>query len=216
MSVCYASNVKQTCPTLRNVSRLVLCLVKCETVRLLGNTVFSLALTRLPIGIRHRSADPFYRISVHWACFIHCISIFYGPRFGAFCTHQYCLLYRAIFNMITFIPPTYVAQQVTRTDMNVASICWGFTLGFGFLTTWEAMRQSLRARDPLRSTYVWMIWLELLVCLAFSIICWIHLDGGIPPRYVIYTQRKKKTWQLYHINTLRSFAFYFCICKPRK
>lgn len=93
------------------------------------------------------------------------------------------------FNMITFIPPNYVAQQVTRTDMNVASICWGFTLGFGFLTTWEAMRQTLRARDPLRSTYVWMIWLELLVCLAFSIICWIHLDGGIPPRYVLYAEQ---------------------------
>lgn len=95
--------------------------------------------------------------------------------------------------MITFIPSTYVAQQVTRTDLNVASICWGFTLGFGFLTTWEAMRQSLRARDPLRSTYIWMIWLELLVCLVFSIICWIHLNGVIPPRYVIYVQHENLT-----------------------
>ncbi|KAH0606444.1 uncharacterized protein H6S33_004105 [Morchella sextelata] len=91
--------------------------------------------------------------------------------------------------MITLIPDRYVLQEVTRTDMNIASICWGFTLGFGFLTTWEAIRQTNRARDPLRSVYIWMIWMELFVCLAFSIICWIHLDGGIIP----------------------SFAFYFCI-----
>lgn len=110
--------------------------------------------------------------------------------------------------MITLIPSTYVAQQVTRTDMNVASICWGFTLGFGFLTTWEAIRQSLRARDPLRSIYIWMIWMELFVCLAFSIICWIHLDGGIPPRYVIYMPLADLLLILPH-----SFAFYFCIRK---
>ncbi|KAH8146716.1 uncharacterized protein LAJ45_09090 [Morchella importuna] len=91
--------------------------------------------------------------------------------------------------MITLIPDRYVLQEVTRTDMNIASICWGFTLGFGFLTTWEAIRQTNRARDPLRSTYIWMIWMEIIVCLIFSIICWIHLDASIPP----------------------SFAFYFCI-----
>ncbi|KAI5838193.1 hypothetical protein DFP73DRAFT_566120 [Morchella snyderi] len=91
--------------------------------------------------------------------------------------------------MITLIPDNYVAQEVTKADMNIASICWGFTLGFGFLTTWEAIRQTNRARDPLRSVYIWMIWLEIFVCLAFSIICWIHIDGNIPP----------------------SFAFYFCI-----
>ncbi|KAL7276802.1 hypothetical protein RUND412_000188 [Rhizina undulata] len=73
------------------------------------------------------------------------------------------------------LPPNYKEQPVTWADISVASICWGFTLGFGFLTTWEAVCQTLRARAPLKSIYVWMIWGEIFVCLAFSIITWLHL-----------------------------------------
>ncbi|PWW76936.1 hypothetical protein C7212DRAFT_279255 [Tuber magnatum] len=80
----------------------------------------------------------------------------------------------------------FVLQEVTKGDLSLASICWGFTLGFGFLTTWEAIRQTIRASTPLKSVYVWMIWGEIFVCLAFSIICWLYLDGTIGPSFWFY------------------------------
>lgn len=110
--------------------------------------------------------------------------------------------------MITLIPDRYVLQEVTRTDMNIASISWGFTLGFGFLTTWEAIRQTNRARDPLRSVYIWMIWMELVVCLVFSIICWIHLDGGIIPRFVThFSFRSSLKEEFFSVSFFFAFVF---------
>ncbi|KAL6401339.1 hypothetical protein AUP68_15207 [Ilyonectria robusta] len=96
--------------------------------------------------------------------------------------------------MITLLSPNFVLQEVTEDDLALASLAWGFTIGFGWLTTWTAMKQTKRIYERrgllvFRSAYIWMIWLEILVCLIFSIICWLHLKGIIPP----------------------SFAFFFCI-----
>jgi hypothetical protein len=33
------------------------------------------------------------------------------------------------------------------------------------------------------NAYVWMIWAEITVCLAFSIVCWLYLRGIVAPRY---------------------------------
>jgi amino acid transporter len=89
--------------------------------------------------------------------------------------------------MITLLSPHYVAQEVTRTDMLIASIAFGFTCGFGWLTVSKALKQTAQVYQrygvaKLNTPYVWMIWLEILVCLIFCIICWLHLDGIIPPR----------------------------------
>lgn len=91
--------------------------------------------------------------------------------------------------MITLLSPHYKPLEVTEHDLIIASIAWGFTIGFGWLTTWTALRQSAsifnrRGRAVFRSTYVWMIWLEILVCLIFAIICFLHLRYIIPPRLV--------------------------------
>lgn len=96
--------------------------------------------------------------------------------------------------MKTLLSPHYVAQPVTQTDLIIASLAWGFTIGFGWLTTWTAVKQTTRiwrrrGRRVFSNAYVVMIWLEILVCLIFAIICFLHLLGIIPP----------------------SFAFYFCI-----
>ncbi|KAL5603911.1 hypothetical protein FOVSG1_006661 [Fusarium oxysporum f. sp. vasinfectum] len=93
--------------------------------------------------------------------------------------------------MITLLSPHYVLQEVTEDDMVIASLAWGFTIGFGWLTTWTAMKQTkhIYKRHRLsifRNAYVWMIWLEILVCLIFSIICWFHLKGYIPPSFAFY------------------------------
>ncbi|KAJ3532543.1 hypothetical protein NM208_g8393 [Fusarium decemcellulare] len=66
-------------------------------------------------------------------------------------------------------------------DIKVASLAAGFTLGFGLLTVWEAIKQTKRNRNPLRSTYIYMIWGEIAANLAIAIIGWIFLDGVISP-----------------------------------
>jgi hypothetical protein len=95
--------------------------------------------------------------------------------------------------MITLLSDHYVAEPVTVADLQLASLAWGFTIGFGFLTTWTAIKQTADIQrrhgySKLNSPYIWMIWLEILVCLIFSIICWLHLNDIIPPRYSFHAR----------------------------
>ncbi|KAK6073197.1 hypothetical protein SCUP234_08795 [Seiridium cupressi] len=90
---------------------------------------------------------------------------------------------------MSLLPPNYVPMTVTEDDLAIASLAWGFTLGFGWLTTWTAAKQTIAAyrrsgTRVFRNIYIWMIWGEITVCLAFSILCWLHLKGVIPPRLV--------------------------------
>ena len=67
--------------------------------------------------------------------------------------------------MITLLSPNFVLQEVTDDDLALASLAWGFTIGFGWLTTWTAMKQTKRIYERrgflvFRSAYVWMIWLD--------------------------------------------------------
>ncbi|KAM5354071.1 hypothetical protein ACJ41O_000721 [Fusarium nematophilum] len=93
--------------------------------------------------------------------------------------------------MITLLSPNYKAQPVTETDLIIASLAWGFTIGFGWLTTWTAVKQTTQVyrrhgRRVWRNAYIWMIWLELLVCLIFAVICFLHLLHYIPPSFAFY------------------------------
>jgi len=90
--------------------------------------------------------------------------------------------------MKTLLSDTFVLQPVTTADLQIASITWGLTFGIGILTTWTAIQQTMAMQKrygywKLNSPYIWMIWLEILVCLVFSITCWLHLNEVIPPRY---------------------------------
>jgi hypothetical protein len=44
--------------------------------------------------------------------------------------------------MKTLLSKDYVLEPVTVNDLQLASLAWGFTIGFGFLTTWTAMKQT--------------------------------------------------------------------------
>ncbi|KAF9026924.1 hypothetical protein BDZ89DRAFT_1015956 [Hymenopellis radicata] len=71
--------------------------------------------------------------------------------------------------------------DVTQGDMNLASIAFGWTLGFGYFAVCHAVRESRRSRRI--NTYVILIWSEVLVCLIFAIICWLYLARVIPPSF---------------------------------
>lgn len=55
----------------------------------------------------------------------------------------------------------------------------GFTLGFGFLTVWEAIKQTVRNNDPIRSVYIYMIWGEILSNIGIGVMGWLLLNGVI-------------------------------------
>ncbi|RMZ73238.1 MFS multidrug transporter [Pyrenophora seminiperda CCB06] len=66
-------------------------------------------------------------------------------------------------------------------DYQLAALAAGFTLGFGFLTVWEAIKQTRRNQSPLRSAYIYMIWGEILVNFIIGIIGWLFLNGKLGP-----------------------------------
>ncbi|KAH7079771.1 hypothetical protein FB567DRAFT_128730 [Paraphoma chrysanthemicola] len=66
-------------------------------------------------------------------------------------------------------------------DYQLAALAAGFTVGFGLLTTWEAIKQTRRNRNPLRSVYIYMVWGEILVNLIIAIIAWLFLNGVLGP-----------------------------------
>ncbi|KAK8127210.1 hypothetical protein PG984_008318 [Apiospora sp. TS-2023a] len=81
---------------------------------------------------------------------------------------------------MSFVSPHYVPEPVTQEDYIIASLAFGFTVGFGWLTTWTAIRQTWhgykkRRGRVFRSPYIIMIWGEIIVCAGFAILCFLYL-----------------------------------------
>lgn len=79
------------------------------------------------------------------------------------------------------ISPNYENEPITKADIIVASVVWGLTLVNVIIAIWLAWGQSKVSRSPLRSVYVWMIWLELLVSFIMGLECFLHLLKFIRP-----------------------------------
>jgi hypothetical protein len=80
-----------------------------------------------------------------------------------------------------FISPNYVNEKITRADIVVASIVWTLTLVNVIIGCWLAVAQTKHSRSPLRSVYVWMIWLELTASFIMGLECILYLFKHIPP-----------------------------------
>ncbi|KAF4312615.1 hypothetical protein GTA08_BOTSDO11893 [Botryosphaeria dothidea] len=76
--------------------------------------------------------------------------------------------------------------EASQTDIKISCIAAGFTLGFGYLTTWDAYKVTSSMRNPVRSLFVWMVWSELAVNLAMAIIAWLFLLGYIKSAFGTY------------------------------
>lgn len=75
---------------------------------------------------------------------------------------------------------TSITMASTLTDFKIASLAAGFTLGFGFLTVWTAIKQTLKAKSPLQSVFLWMLWGEIAANLGIGILGWLFMEGVIP------------------------------------
>ncbi|KEP53427.1 putative transmembrane protein [Rhizoctonia solani 123E] len=82
----------------------------------------------------------------------------------------------------TFHTQHPVKQLVVRDgDMKLATLAFGWTIGFGYFVVWHAIRQTKRL-----NAFTVMIWGEILVCAIFAIICWLYLCGVIGYSFWFY------------------------------
>ncbi|GME27147.1 hypothetical protein GTA08_BOTSDO10248 [Neofusicoccum parvum] len=84
------------------------------------------------------------------------------------------------------ISPNYVPEDITKGDFAAATAVWGLTLVWGGICTWQSWGQTKQARNPVRSVYIWLVWLELLVSLIMGAECWIFMLRLIHPSFMFY------------------------------
>ncbi|KAF5862315.1 hypothetical protein ETB97_011839 [Aspergillus alliaceus] len=71
-------------------------------------------------------------------------------------------------------------MAATANDFKLAGVAAGFTLGFGFLTVWNAIKLTRAHPTPYKSPFFIMVWGEIFVNLAIGIIGWLFLERVIP------------------------------------
>jgi cytochrome b len=67
-------------------------------------------------------------------------------------------------------------------DFQLAAVAAGFTIGFGFLTVWEAIKQTRQNHNPLRSAYIYMVWGEILANVGLGILAWLFVNDIVEAR----------------------------------
>jgi hypothetical protein len=70
-------------------------------------------------------------------------------------------------------------------DQKIATLLWGFTLGFGILTAIKIFEQSMRISRRIgisKSGYLWMVWILYIDNFIASVIMWLFINGHIKAR----------------------------------
>jgi hypothetical protein len=106
-----------------------------------------------------------------------------------------------------FISSAYRNERITKTDIVVASIVWALTLVNAGIAVWLACAQTKVSRSPLRSIYIWMVWLEMIASVVMGFESYLHLLKIIPPSE--YPMVDAILPDLH----FAGFPFYFSICR---
>lgn len=85
-----------------------------------------------------------------------------------------------------FIRDDYYIQPVTYRAITVASLVFGLAGIFAITAAIIAHRQTKACRKPLKSVYIWMIWLELAASVVIAIQCLLYLLKVIRPSFWFY------------------------------
>ncbi|KAF7562848.1 hypothetical protein G7046_g1264 [Stylonectria norvegica] len=86
------------------------------------------------------------------------------------------------------IPEWYVAELPSKTDMNTASVFWGFALGVAIFCATQAAQQTRRSyrRSGRITAYCAMIWADWTASMVMGAISWCFLKDIIKPSFWIY------------------------------
>ncbi|KAF5581576.1 hypothetical protein FPANT_8834 [Fusarium pseudoanthophilum] len=81
------------------------------------------------------------------------------------------------------VPDNYVDDLPNETDMNIASIAWGLSLGITLFNIAKAIRQTRSAwnRRKRVTSYIALIWAEIISSFILGVMCWFYLRGDIEP-----------------------------------
>ncbi|CAE6536210.1 unnamed protein product [Rhizoctonia solani] len=71
--------------------------------------------------------------------------------------------------------------EVKDGDMKLATLAFGWTIGFGYFVVWHAIRQTKRL-----NALTVMIWGEILAGAIFATVCWLYLCGIIEHSFWFY------------------------------
>lgn len=80
-----------------------------------------------------------------------------------------------------FIGKDFENELITKNDIIIASVVWAATLVNVVIAIYLGYYQSKISRSPLRSVYIWMIWMELGVCFIMGLECFLHVVKIIRP-----------------------------------
>lgn len=83
------------------------------------------------------------------------------------------------------LPPGYKPHPVTDLDREISLICWGFTIGFGILTSRGAWKQTQRVSSEfrIRSRYIWFLWIDIIGSFGFGIAAWFYMQQHVKHGY---------------------------------
>ncbi|KAB2577950.1 hypothetical protein BFW01_g9414 [Lasiodiplodia theobromae] len=85
-----------------------------------------------------------------------------------------------------YISPNYVPEMINKGDFAAATAVWALTVVWGGICAWQGYKQTKQARNPWKSAYIWLIWLELLVSLLMGAECWAFMLRLLHPSFAFY------------------------------
>ncbi|KAI5465369.1 hypothetical protein BGZ63DRAFT_469662 [Mariannaea sp. PMI_226] len=86
------------------------------------------------------------------------------------------------------IPPWYVNEKADPSDMNIASIAWGLSMGVFIFSVAKGVRHTINSwkRGRRMNPYVILIWTQLVSSTTMSAIMWCYLREYIPPSFPFF------------------------------
>jgi hypothetical protein len=86
---------------------------------------------------------------------------------------------------------TYIIQPVTRSDFITAIVAFIVVGGFATSAAYVGYKQTIRSREPWKSAYIWMIWLEWASCIGLAIECLLFLLRVVRPSFYFFMSIRK-------------------------
>ncbi|KAL5638418.1 hypothetical protein ACGC1H_005189 [Rhizoctonia solani] len=74
--------------------------------------------------------------------------------------------------------------KVLPEDVRLATLAFGFTIGFGYFVMWHAFKQTHKIKR--RSAYIIMCWVEIAACLIWAILSWLYITDMIGSSFWLF------------------------------
>ncbi|KAL5407216.1 hypothetical protein PMIN06_003811 [Paraphaeosphaeria minitans] len=85
-----------------------------------------------------------------------------------------------------FVGKHFKDEPITHTDVAITCVVWVATLINFIIAVWLAYKQCRSSRSPLRSVYIWMIWLEMAASFIMGLVCFLYILKCIRPSFYFF------------------------------